>query len=346
MALEGTQEYIDINKIELDVENPRIKRIMEALKEEYEREPSVGEIELALSHNFTDDDEVLSATKTVMTFERLKKSIVANKGILSPIIIKILDNNTYKCIEGNTRLSIYKMLNNEFPDDESWKKILATTYENIDSDDENAIRLQSHLVPPRPWDPYSRAKYLNELKNLPNWDLERVSGICGMQATEVQQYVETYEIMERYYKPYVEEKGEMFDIKCFSGFLELVKKHNAIAVIKSHGYDLDNFSEWIHHRNKIKKNEHVRSLKKIFDNEQAKQTFLDTDSNEALKVFLQPSMGTVLEDATLTELMQALTLKIGNVSWREISQMADDTTLLDDCADLVSICQELIRKLG
>ena len=283
MALEGTQEYIDINKIELDVENPRIKRIMEALKEEYKREPSAEEIELALSHNFTDDDEVLSSTKTVMTFEKLKKSIVANKGILSPIIIKILDKNTYKCIEGNTRLSIYKMLNNESPDDESWKKILATTYKNIDSDDENAIRLQSHLVPPRPWDPYSRAKYLSELKNLPDWDLEKVSGICGIQATEVQQYVETYEIMEQHYKPFLEETDEMFDIKCFSGFLELVKKHNVIAVIKSHGYDLVNFSEWIHHRNKIKKNEHVRSLKKIFDNEQAKQTFLDKDSNEAFE---------------------------------------------------------------
>ena len=37
MALEGTQEYIDINKIELDVDNPRIKRLMDDLVEEYER---------------------------------------------------------------------------------------------------------------------------------------------------------------------------------------------------------------------------------------------------------------------------------------------------------------------
>ena len=34
MALEGTQEYIDINKIEFDVDNPRIKILMDALEEE------------------------------------------------------------------------------------------------------------------------------------------------------------------------------------------------------------------------------------------------------------------------------------------------------------------------
>ena len=79
---------------------------------------------------------------------------------------------------------------------------------------------------------------------------------------------------------------------------------------------------------------------------QAKQKFLSDGSTEALKVFIQPSMGTVLEDATLTELMQALTSKVGNLGWMEIEQMADDTTLLDDCADIVSICQQLIRRYG
>ena len=182
MALEGTQEYIDINKIEFDVDNPRIKILMDALEEEYGTKPTV--------------EQIVSALMYTPAFEQLKKSIVANKGILSPIIIKMLDDNAYKCIDGNTRLAIYKTLNNESPNDEFWEKILATTYKNIDHDDECNILVQSNLVQAKPWDPYSRAKYLYELKNRPDWDLEKFSAICGMQATEVQQYIETYEIME------------------------------------------------------------------------------------------------------------------------------------------------------
>ena len=56
--------------------------------------------------------------------------------------------------------------------------------------------------------------------------------------------------------------------------------------------------------------------------------------------------GALRENATLTELMQALTSKVGNLPWTELEQMADDTTLLDDCADIVSICQQLIRRYG
>ena len=87
MALEGTQEYIDINKIEFDVDNPRIKRLMDDLEEEYGTKPTV--------------EQIVSALMYTPAFEQLKKSVVANKGILSPIIIKMLDDNAYKCIDGN-----------------------------------------------------------------------------------------------------------------------------------------------------------------------------------------------------------------------------------------------------
>jgi len=345
MALEGKQEYVDIKKIEFDKENPRIKRLLELQEEEYDREINELEIVSALMHTHTEDEEDLSPNRTQMTYAKLKKSIVTNQGILSPIIIKSIGNNTYKCIEGNTRLAIYKSLNEENPDVGCWNTILATTHKNIDADDENAIRLQSHLVPPRPWDPYSRAKFLSELKNLPNWDLERVSGICGMQPTEVQQYVDTYDLMEKHYKAYLEENSEMLELRTWSGFLELVKKHNAIELIKNHGFTLKDFAGWLH-KKKIKYNNHVRSLVKIFNNEEARKKFLSHDSTEAIKVFSQPSTGKALEEATIDELMRELTSKISNIPWPDVERLMQDTNLLDECADMVNVVQDLTKRFG
>ena len=142
----GNYQQIPIDKISIDKENPRIANY------------------LAI-HNpdsITSDTLALLLGTTTSACESLRESIKENKGIIHPIIVNKESDGTYRAIEGNTRLQIYKdFLNNGVPGD--WKTIKAVVYDLLDNDRIHAIRLQAHLIGPREWDPYSKAKYLNYL---------------------------------------------------------------------------------------------------------------------------------------------------------------------------------------
>ena len=100
-----SHQYLDINAIELDRDNPRIA-------------PDVS--------LFTEppDDEFLQYALNPgdAKFNELKQAIVTNDGIINPIIVNHVDGK-WIVIEGNTRLTIYRQLHQEEPEDERWKKI-------------------------------------------------------------------------------------------------------------------------------------------------------------------------------------------------------------------------------
>ena len=54
------------------------------------------------------------------------------------------------------------------------------TREEID-----AVRLQSHLVGPREWDPHSKAKYLNQLRNDKYLPVSQIGDYCGGRQDDV-----------------------------------------------------------------------------------------------------------------------------------------------------------------
>jgi hypothetical protein len=125
------------------------------------------------------------------------------------------------CIEGNTRLAIYK----SFAEDKvngSWDSIPAVVYESLAEEDIDAIRLQTHLVGPRPWDPYSKAKYLHYLRNREHMPFSMLVDYCGGSQKMVKESIDAFTEMEKYYRPLLQDKSE-FDPRRFSGFVELQK---------------------------------------------------------------------------------------------------------------------------
>jgi hypothetical protein len=340
--MEGEQKFIDINKIELDVNNPRIKRLIEGLVENLAENQQLDEKQILIALQYTSTTSTSTdKTENVMTFSKLQNSIIQNKGVLNPIIVKKLDNEHYKCIEGNTRLAIYKVQNDKHPDEDCWKNIKSTVYERITERGENNIRLQCHLVPPRPWEPFSRAKYLNQLVNVDEYDIEEIGGVCGMASSEIQNYIEAFQIMEENYRPLCIESGDTFDVKSFSGFYELVLKPSLQGVLIENNFDFKDFSRWIHNREKIKQLSHVRQLERILKNGAAKRIFLRTGSKDALEVFIQDG-GENLQNAGIMELMRATIVKLNLIPYFEMKTLAEETTLLDDSAQLISLCKQCI----
>ena len=137
----GVLNEVPVNQIELDTSNPRIRKFLEM----YEGPLKAEQIYLALGAG---GDDVGAGEAT--TFERLRNSIRANQGIIQPVIINRQKVGKLVCIDGNTRVAIYK----DFLDAGQtgpWKTIPALVFEQLNEAAVEAIRLQVHLVGPRPF---------------------------------------------------------------------------------------------------------------------------------------------------------------------------------------------------
>jgi len=181
MASKAIFRSLPIDKIVLDTGNPRIARVIEM----YGPNPSADEVHLAL---VTGGGQKGESGETSTNYYSLRESIKTNNGIIHPIIVNLIAKKKYVVIEGNTRVLIYK----EFRDQNikgNWNTISAMVYDDLDQNEIDAIRLQSHLVGPRPWDAYSKGKYLHYLSTTQNLTLNQIVDFCGGRKQEVITYI-------------------------------------------------------------------------------------------------------------------------------------------------------------
>ena len=102
----GQYELLPVDQVELDTRNPRIRRFLEIYDENTKR--TEEQIAFALNAAIDSGDEGL---KDATTPTKLRESIVANGGIRQPIIVNRRKDGSIVCVEGNTRLWIYRSLN-------------------------------------------------------------------------------------------------------------------------------------------------------------------------------------------------------------------------------------------
>src|ERR1051325_192044 len=194
----GTHQLVPISEITLDKANPRIALWLEM----YEGEPTPEQINLALGAG-VDDKDSQGGTK----FSTLKSSILTNGGIIQPVILNTLPDGKKICIEGNTRVCLYKSFLGENVAG-AWERIPAIVYSNLNNAAIEAIRLQAHLVGPRQWDPYSKAKYLTYLRNREKLPFSRLVDYCGGSQKAVMESIDAFADMETYYRPMCDSEGD------------------------------------------------------------------------------------------------------------------------------------------
>ena len=317
---------LSIQEIEMDKTNPRIQRALSM----YGGEITAERIALALKEGSGDENGGSTAT-----FNRLRNSIKKNKGIINPIVVN-KKQNEYICIEGNTRLLIYRDFYEE-TNDEQWLYIPCLVHEDADEEEIDAIRLQAHLIGPRQWDPYSKAKYLHYLWNVEYLSADQIIEYCGGNRRQIEDSITAYNMVEEVYKPLLKNE-EDFDHTRFSGFVEYQDPKVQEAVLEA-GFDTKDFSMWLHKRNKIKRLEHVRLLPKIMKNKEAKESFLREGSDVADRILKQPSLEELIEKLDIKEFLEAVQRKIDTLPYGEIEQYKKDT-------DMLEITEDTIRKLG
>jgi len=263
-------KQVEINQLELDELNPRISFFRDN----------------QLTDSLTEDQIVFALTnKKPEAFRKLKDSVHNNKGIVYPIWIEPLRGQIeekYKVIEGNTRVVIYQELQKEEPYEDRWKTILCYIMPHeIDEEQKNFIRLQSHLRGTTEWDAYEKAKYLYKL-NEDGWSKSRLEKQTKMTIKQIEENIEAYKIMEEQYLPkYGDDPNE---VSKFSYFVEYIKDKKLQKLMENSSKDIKDFCDWVANKEKIPTGQDVRRLGDIFDNEDTKNAFTIKGFDAAMQI--------------------------------------------------------------
>ncbi len=330
---------IPIDQVVLDTSNPRIKQFLEMYDV-----PTEEQMLLALGAGA--DEE--GGNDALASFRRLKHSIIASGGIIQPIIVKPVAGEQYLCVEGNTRVAIYRQLRNESQTRDDylgqWDELPAIVDDQMDEDAAHRVRLQVHLVGPRPWDPYSKAKYLNELVSDYKMPYDRLVALCGGSERDIRQSIDAYHDIETHYRPVVEDDSHSnFDPSRFSAFVELQKPGIKAALYEA-GYDERDFSKWVDDRN-LRPLQTIRKLPQILANSQAKRIFLRDGAKAAILALEAPDLDTKLREATIPQLARALQEKLDSLSFDQSEAIKSDDQA-DDYLDLLDLAKSINDILG
>jgi hypothetical protein len=256
---------LPIDSIKLDEENPRIKQCLENYT-------TVTPEAIALALWDSGDGDAATSYRV------LRDSIKDSGGIIHPIVVNHEDNGDYVAIEGNTRLQIYKdFVQKNVPGE--WSQITALVYEGLTKVEKHSIRLQSHLVGPRDWDPYSKAKYLYQLSEIEMLPMNSIVNMCGGNKNEITKAIDAYKYMKMYYEPYAKSRGLEPDTRDYSKFREH-ENARIKSAIQHKGYPENQFAKWVVDEN-IDKAQSVRLIPAIMRNKEAHDTFLKGNLTEA-----------------------------------------------------------------
>lgn len=320
-------ELLDIKDISLDLNNPRIAQYVEMYGDNITSEA----ISLALS--------ATTGSVAASTYSSLKESIRVNGGLINPILINRDVNGKMVVIEGNTRLQIYKEFHEANPLG-PWNQIIAIVYDELPDEEIHAIRLQSHLVGPRDWDPYSKAKYLYQLSEVDCMPMEKIISFCGGKKTEIKKLISAYITMNKYYSKAVEEAGMDFDPRDFSKFAEMQNGGVKNALL-AHQYTEADFAKWVINQN-VDTAQNVRKLPAVLSNKKAREEFLKSNISEAVKYIAKEEKGGKgLEAASMDELIIELTQRIRNIPYSEIKKLRNVSSSLDERTNILDLNDEL-----
>ena len=328
-------EQLDVNVIEMDLENPRIKSALD----KYGDKVTADRVHFALRSAGSDDNDDASAT-----FNRLKNSIQACGGVNDPIKV-IKRDGKYICIDGNTRLLIYR----EFLEKGSpgnWATIPAYVNDSTDDVEIEKTRISAHLVGARSWEAFEKARYLHDLFYVKLKSPSELIQICGGNEKDIMASIDAYKDMDEHYRKKVSDNE--FHSDRFSGFREL-QKPGVKQAIRDAGFDISDFSEWIRD-GWIYELRDVRKLKDVLSFPKARKEFLKGGVraiNRAIELLKLERSKPQEDNDSLSACAEVLISKIDNIPFAQLKEMkegAEDVLILEDVMEKIKELLDNISK--
>jgi len=327
---------LDVQKIAFDTENPRIRMALTKYGDRLTSE----RIHFALKSMGT-------AATGASSYESLRDSIRAMGGISVPITV-ISRQSGYICIDGNTRLAIYR----EFIErgaDGNWNHIKAVVRDDATQREIEQIRVTAHLVGAREWPPYEKARYLHYLREEKLMDYGDMIQLCGGNRREIERQIDAFHDMNTYYRDVVDD-DTAFHIDRYSGFKELQRPAIKDAIFAA-GLDLQDFGKWIGD-GQIMRLADVRKLPQVLSDPDAKAKFLEggpRSIEDAIRLVEQRRANgetetkTTLSKATLYQLAEVLGRRIEDLPYSELRALKDQNNAA--MRERVGILESLLTGL-
>ena len=341
---------VAVDLIELDPDNPRIQA---ALERQGIQDPTEEQLSFHLSA------AVNSVGSGGHGYRRLRESIKAAGRAYQPVSLMRLDpprpdGREYLCLDGNTRVAIYRELAGQ-GEPGNWTTISA---EIIDPDDEEErlrvveeTRMISHIVGAREWSPYRQARYLNDLRNKRYFSWDHIVAICGGQVSRsaIAEDISAYELMEEYRKRVT---PAAFNEHRFSAYRELVKIRGA-DLLENHGMVPDDFHNWVA-QGVLTKDEQVRHLRSVLADEDARailcdcrpgglQEAIDYVQDKRRADRRRAEHAEHLRDSSLLDLARALSDRVGRTT---LTEVADLETRPKELGEIIARLREGAQKLA
>jgi len=295
---ELNRDKIPLQKIVLDLENPRIQYFLDTRLNDKDLQRKV---KFALSQG---NDQ----------FDKLKEHIETNKGIYEPIWV-VPENDAYRVIEGNTRAYIYEELSEKYVNDKKWKTIDAYILPHrIDRNQINFIRLEKHLFGQTPWSAYEKARELYRLNVNEDYSFKRLEMLTKLRASEIQNNIQAYMDMEEQYLPKYNKPTERVK---FSYFVEFRKNKELKKLVNKGLVTLSEFCDWVG-EGKFKRGEDIRKLSLVLNDEQAKQELINDSFQAALEQLEQINPAA---KSKLFEKIEDVTKGITNIKFQELNEL-------------------------
>lgn len=313
-------ERLPVASIEYDRDNPRIKVALE----KYGDQLNAERIYFALR-------TATEGEKSVSSYDALRDSILAHRGARFPIVVTEAASG-FVCIDGNTRLAIYKQFERDGVPG-NWGHIDATVLTDAAQKDIEAVRISAHLVGSREWPAYEKARYLHYLRNEELMDYSEMIALCGGGKADIERQIDAYHDMNEFYRDVVDDTA--FRIDRFSGFVELQRPSIKDAIYNA-GFELKDFGEWIRD-GKIYRLADVRKLRRVLDDPEAREIFVSGGprSIEAADQHLdrklekergRDSAPVPVAEATILRLATTLTHKIDSMPYGDLRDLSDRQT--------------------
>lgn len=298
IATEIKRLKIPLNKLILDIDNPRIQYYLDT----------------RLNNKITQDKIKFALSEGNDQFEKLKEHIESNKGIYDPIWV-VPQNDFYLVIEGNTRAFIYEELSEKYANDKNWVNI--DTYvlpHKVDRKQINFIRLEKHLFGQTPWSAYEKARELYRLHEKEDYSLKRLEQLTKLRASEIQNNIQAYKDMEDQYLQKYNKPSERLK---FSYFVEFRKNKELKKLVKKGELSLLDFCDWVG-EGKFGRGEDIRRLPLVLKDEQAKQELLNDNFQAALDQLEQKNPAA---KSKLFEKIEDVIDGLNNIQWKELEEI-------------------------
>ena len=295
---EVERKKIPLNKIILDIKNPRIQYFLDT----------------KLNTDITPEQVKFALAESNDQYLKLKELIESNKGIYEAIWV-FPNKDKFIVIEGNTRAFIYEELSQKYSNDRKWKEIDAYILpRKIDRSRINFIRLEKHLFGPTPWSAYEKARELHRLFKDEYYPIKRLQQLTKLGSTEIKNSIQAFKDMEeQYLQKY---KGPTQRLK-FSYFVEFRKNKELQTLMNKNELSLEQFCDWVG-EDKFRRGEDIRKLPLVLKDEQAKKELISNDFQAALDQLGQKNPSA---NSKLFEDIQKVIKGIDKISFSELSEI-------------------------